>query len=240
MAFSSLWMDHVYVDGMDLTLNFRYIASAWSPGGIWVTNTAATGSRNVLRGATFYRNYHVVECSGSPFGDGGFTINSHCDRYVLTDFHGDVWHWLVGETDPLSEAADANIIAYNVKAEDFPTQGIFSEVFPNDVIGTPVHCNNVAFVNVTINHIIEDALDYRGGWWEVSTNHLLMHKLKMPTQVMRWNPEQYNTGLSNVSIVDGSFYAFGFSPLPEMTIFHGNSFTNPGLHGAFVPPDFNP
>jgi hypothetical protein len=236
----TLWLDGVDYDGMDLSNGDKSIAGAWSPGGIWITGGTATGCRNVLRGADFYRNHHVIECSGCPFGDGPCTLYSRCDTYVLTEFHGDVWHWLVGTTDAASDAADANIIAYNVTAENFATQGIFASVYPNELIGTPIHFNNVALVDINISHRMENDGDYRGGWWEVGTDHLIMRGVNAPTQVMRWNPEKYNTTVRNTSITDCSFYAFTFTPLPEGTIFYNNHFTNPRLYGAWVPPDYRP
>ena len=236
----TLWFDDIDYDGMDLSNGAQTITKAWSPGGIWITDGTSTGSAHVLRGADFYRNHHVIECSASPFGSSPCTLYSRCDAYVLTEFHGDVWHWLVGTTEATSDAADANIIAYNVTAENFPTQGIFAEVHPNEVIGTPVYFNNVAFVDIRVNHVMEDDGDYRGGWWEVGTNHFIMRRVNAPTQVMRWNPEKYNTTMRNASITDCNFYAFTHTPLPKGTIFYNNHFTNPKLYGSWVMPDYRP
>ena len=236
----TLWFDDIDYDGMDLSNGGQVVAKAWSPGGIWITGGTSTGSARVLRGADFYRDHRVIQCSTSPFGDGPCTLYSRCDAYVLTQFHGDVWHWLVGTTDATSDAADANIIAYNVVAEDFATQGIYASVHPTELIGTPVHFNNVAFVDISIHHRMENEGDYRGGWWQVGTDHFIMRGVKAPTQVMRWNPAKFNTKMRNTSITDCSFYAFAYTPLPEGTIFYNNHFTNPELYGAWVPPDYRP
>ncbi len=236
----TLWFDGIDFDGMDLSNGGQAITKAWSPGGIWITGGTSTGSAHVLRNADFYREHRVIECSACPFGASPCTLNSRCDAYVLTDFHGDVWHWLIDATDETSDAADANVIAYNVIAENFATQGIYPSVHPTDLVGTPVYFNNVAFVDVSISHQMQKERDYCGGWWHVSTDHLIMRGVKAPTQVMRWNPEKFNTSLRNTSITDCSFYAFTHTPLPEGTIFYNNHFTNPKLYGAWVPPDYRP
>lgn len=234
LPFERLWLDDIEFDGLDLTNGSKAIAGSWSPNGIWITDGSATNSRNVLRGANFYRNHHVIRTSGSPFGGSNFVLSSRVDEYVLTDFHGNVSHWTVGATDSEHVDADANTILYGIDAPEFPTQGLFAEVFPHDLIGTPVFFNNVAIVDVSMDATIDD---YRGGWWETATNHLLMWNVQSPRHIMRWTPDKYATTdhMKNVSIRDSTFYAFAASRLPDDTEFVNVSFTDPDLHGAWIP-----
>ncbi len=238
----SLWLDGLDIDSGDFTTDQLYVNAPWSPGGIWVTDTIVQRSRHALRNATFYRNYHVVAMPSAAFGGSGCTINSRCDEYIPGISHGDVWQFLVGslgETDPLAPRSDANVIAYQVNVQKWATQGIFVEVYPSSIIGTPVYFNNVAFVDVTIDHQFVNYRDYGGGWWEANTDHLVMRRLNMPGHVMRWTPPQYNSVLSNVTIRDSTFYAFGIMNPPADSIFCGNTFIFPELFGPGLVPDDN-
>ena len=146
-------------------------------------------------------------------------VNCKTERYIDHGFHGDVFHWY-----PTTQNTE-NIIAYNLEAYDFTSQGIFSEVFRgNDQM------HNVAFVNV---HISKDTVNYNGSWWEMETNHLLLWHVSMPDQIFRWNQQNENTTVRNVSIVGSVFYAFTHTQLPSGTEIEHIHYTNPDVYQSW-------
>jgi hypothetical protein len=222
MVSDRFWFDRVEFLGAGLDQNYKVFSPAWSPHGIYVTDSVAGNYRNGVRDAHFIRGTRVTTNSGSPFGGSPMTVNSHCDEYIYTGFHGDVFHWLAfPDSNP-----DANVIVYNVSAPRFPTQGIFAEVLG----GT--RFDNVAIVNLLT---VKGDLGSAGSWWETDTNHLLMWGVTMPDQLMRFAQNDYNTSVSNVSIKGTIVRAFSHTRLPGDTRAVGVHVTDPNVYGAWWP-----
>ncbi len=135
-----------------------------------------------------------------------------------------------------------NVIVYGLTAFDFPSQGLFGEVFQGKA-GEAVEADdaarrmdNVAFVNVSIWQGVEapERRVHAGSWWELSTNHLLMWNVELPDQPMRFVQSQYSTTLTNVSIRGGRYMAFTHDPLPEDSELIDVTILNPEQHRSSV------
>jgi hypothetical protein len=222
MTSETIWFDQVEFLGAGLDQDYKVFSPAWSPHGIYVTDSVAGNYRNGVRDAHFIRGTRVTTSSGSPFGASPMTVNSHCDEYVSTNFHGNVFHWLVFP----SSDSDANVIVYNVSAPRFPTQGIFAEVLG----GT--RFDNVAIVNLLA---VKGDSSSAGSWWETDTNHLLLWGVTMPDQLMRFAQGDYNTSVSNASIKGTIVRAFTHTRLPGDTRAVGVHVTDPNVYGAWWP-----
>lgn len=227
-----IWFDDCQVIG-ERTANYNVISPTWAQG-YYVTDTFVTESRNGLRSADFMRNVHYGVTSGSPFGGSPFVVNCVVDRYDNsgTTFHGDVFHWF-----PTTDNQE-NFIVYGLRAYDFATQGLMAEV-ATWVTPHGARMDNVAMVNVHI----DQGVGYTGpagGWWERSTNHLLMWQVNLHDQPMRWKLRDFGTELRNVSIRGSIFEAFSHDnpALEANAIVEHNHFVNPNTYGAFASGQF--
>jgi hypothetical protein len=168
----ALWFDRVTSLGTSAELDGGgFAAATWSKAyGLYATDSFFSHLTQPMVKTTLIRNVRLHDIGVDLFREPRAVINVTSTHHGYGPFesHGDFVQWYLPDT-PLAE----NFIFYNVSSygghQD--VQGIYHDGAGGDA---PVF-NNVAFVNVHIDRLIESSA--RSLWLNTTTNHMLLWQI---------------------------------------------------------------